>query len=116
MPAWELRPLSLRREGDGLVIDWSDGVKTFATWRLLRSRCPCASCVEERSKPPDRFRVLSPQEVAAGPPQPTAVRPVGRYAYQFVWNDGHDTGIYTLKALRSISEPSSMLPDTSQTG
>ena len=49
----ELKPLSLRREGDGLAIDWSDGVRTFVAWRTLRTNCPCASCLGERAKPPD---------------------------------------------------------------
>ncbi|MCS6863541.1 MAG: DUF971 domain-containing protein [Gemmataceae bacterium] len=99
-----MRPLSLKREGDGLKIEWSDGVVTFVAWRTLRNNCPCASCNEERSKPPDPFRVLTPQEVAAGPPAPVAMKPIGHYAYQIRWNDGHDTGIYTLELLRSLSE------------
>lgn len=98
----ELRPLSLKREGEGLKIEWSDGAATFATWRQLRANCPCASCMEERAKPPDPFRILSPQEVAAGPPQPVAMKPIGRYAYQIAWNDGHDSGIYTLERLREL--------------
>jgi DUF971 family protein len=99
-----VRPLTLKREGDGLKIEWSDGVATFVAWRTLRKNCPCASCNEERSKPPDPFRVLTPQEVAAGPPAPVAMKPIGHYAYQIRWNDGHDTGIYTLELLRSLSE------------
>ena len=67
--------------------------------------CPCASCVEELAKPPDPFRVLTPQEAAAGDPQPVAMRPVCHYAYQITWNDGHDTGIFTLELLRQLSEP-----------
>jgi DUF971 family protein len=102
--AGELRPLSLKREGDGLKIEWSDGVTTFATWRHLRKNCPCAGCVEERAKPPDPFRVLTPQEAAAGPPAPVAMKPVGHYAYQITWNDGHDTGIYPLERLRELGE------------
>jgi DUF971 family protein len=108
MSGVELRPVSLKREGDGLAIEWSDGAKTFATWRLLRKSCPCASCLEARGKPPDPFRVLTPQEAAAGPPQPLAVRPIGHYAYQFTWNDGHDTGIYTLEALRQLGSNSNI--------
>ena len=98
----ELRPVSLKREGEGLKIEWSDGVLTFATWRRLRSNCPCAACIEDRAKPPDPFRVLTPQEAAAGPPQPASMRPVGFYAYQINWNDGHSTGIYTLERLREL--------------
>jgi DUF971 family protein len=29
---------------------------------------------------------------------------VGRYAYKIAWNDGHDTGIYTLQYLRSLCQ------------
>ncbi|MBX9628482.1 MAG: DUF971 domain-containing protein [Gemmataceae bacterium] len=101
----DVRPTSLKREGDGLKIEWSDGVATFAAWRHLRAHCPCASCLDERAKPPDPFRVLSEREVGAGPPAPTAMRPVGHYAYQITWNDGHDTGIYPLELLRKLGEP-----------
>jgi DUF971 family protein len=101
----DVRPVSLKREGDGLKIDWSDGAATFAAWRHLRAHCPCASCVDERTKPPDPFRVLSEREVAAGPPAPVAMKPVGHYAYQITWNDGHDTGIYPLELLRSLGSP-----------
>jgi DUF971 family protein len=100
-----LKPLSLRREGDGLRIDWSDGATTFATWRHLRTNCPCAACQEERAKPQDPFRVLSDREVVAGAPAPVAMTPVGHYAYQITWNDGHATGIYTLETLRILGEP-----------
>ncbi|MDB5310963.1 MAG: hypothetical protein JWO38_5165 [Gemmataceae bacterium] len=99
----DVRPTSLKREGDGLKIEWSDGVTTFATWRHIRSKCPCAACLEERGKPPDPFRVLSPQEAAAGPPAPVAMRSIGHYAYQITWNDGHSTGIYPLEQLRALS-------------
>ena len=100
----EIRPLSLKREGDGLKIEWSDGVTTTVAWRVLRKNCPCASCNEERGKPADPFRILTPQEVAAGAPSPVAMSAVGHYAYQIRWNDGHDTGIYTLSLLRHLSE------------
>ena len=103
--AGELRPVSLTREGDGLTITWTDGTTTAATWAHLRANCPCAACIEDRTRPPDPFRVLSPQEVAAGAPAPTAMRPVGHYAYQVVWNDGHDTGIYPLELLRKLGTP-----------
>ena len=102
--AEQLRPISLKREDDGLKIEWSDGVATFATWQHLRANCPCASCIEERAKPADPFRVLTPQEVAAGPPAPVAMTPVGHYAYQITWNDGHSTGIYPVEQLRQLGE------------
>ncbi len=99
-----VKPVALRREGDGLRIDWDDGVSTFATWRHLRKNCPCASCIDDRAKPPDPFKLLSAAEVAAGAPTPVAMKPIGHYAYQIAWNDGHDTGIYTLETLRSLGQ------------
>ena len=96
-------PVSLRREGDGLAIDWSDGAKTFVPWQKLRKSCPCATCNEERSKPPDPFKLLSDRDVA-GPPLPKQMVPRGRYAYQIVWSDGHDAGIYPVELLRSLSD------------
>jgi DUF971 family protein len=103
MTTASLKPLTLRREGDGLRIDWSDGTSTLVSWQTLRKECPCASCGEERTKPVDPFRILSDREVAAGDPRPVSMKPVGHYAYQIAWNDGHDTGIYTLDSLRSLS-------------
>src|SRR4051794_15899293 len=105
--AGPVRPLRIRREGDeGLAIDWSDGVSANVTWRVLREHCPCATCREERAKPPDPFRILSDRELQAGPPRPVAMSPVGHYAYKIVWNDGHDAGIYTIENLRELCRAS----------
>jgi DUF971 family protein len=30
--------------------------------------------------------------------------PVGHYAYKITWNDGHDTGIFTLEHLRELCQ------------
>jgi DUF971 family protein len=48
---------------------------------------------------------VSEKEVAAGAPEPVRMSPRGHYAYQIVWNDGHDTGIFTLEQLRQLSTP-----------
>ena len=101
----DFTPSALRREGDGLAIDWSDGVRTFVTWRTLRHQCPCATCNEERQKPPDPFKLVSDEQLAAGAPIPVKMQPRGHYAYQIVWNDGHDAGIFTLEMLRNLSQP-----------
>lgn len=98
----ELKPASLKREGDGLKIEWSDGTSTLTSWRTLRKNCPCASCIDSRLKPADPFRVLTPQEAAAGAPEPVAMNAIGHYAYKITWNDGHDTGIYPVELLRKL--------------
>ncbi len=104
--AGALVPLALKKEDpDRLIIDWMDGHKSTFTWKHLRDNCPCATCREERTKPPDPFRILSPGELGPRPPlAPSAMTPVGRYAYKIVWNDGHETGIFTLETLRSLCQ------------
>jgi DUF971 family protein len=98
-----LIPVALRKDGpDRLLIEWSDGHVGQYTWKHLRQECPCAGCREERAKPPDPFRILSPAELA--PLAPLSMPPVGRYAYKIVWSDGHDSGIYTLEHLRALCE------------
>jgi DUF971 family protein len=101
-----LLPLGLRKEGnDRLVIEWNDGHRSVYAWKHLRQHCPCATCREEGEKPADPFRILKPSELAPRPPlAPLAMEPVGYYAYKISWNDGHDTGIYTLEHLRSLCQ------------
>lgn len=101
-----LLPVALSKEGTGrLIIQWNDGHRSVYTWQHLRESCPCAGCREEHSRPPDPFRILSAKELAPRPPlAPVAVSPVGHYAYKITWNDGHDTGIYTLENLRALCQ------------
>ncbi len=100
-----IEPVALRKEGeDRLVIEWNDGHRGVYAWQHLRTECPCATCREERAKPPDPFRLLSPAELTRGPLKPVAMSPVGRYAYKITWSDGHDTGIYTLEHLRELCQ------------
>lgn len=105
IPGKPVFPLSLKVEGgDRLVIEWNDSVRHVLTWATLRKNCPCAGCRTEREKPPPLFRIIKPEE--AQPPKPQSIEPVGRYAYQIHWNDGHDSGIYTFEVLRQLGEQS----------
>lgn len=81
-----------------LVIAWSDGKETPLSCRDMRVNCPCAQCVDEVTG----IRRLNPDSV----PQdvwPQAINPVGRYALNFQWSDGHSSGIYTFDALRKMA-------------
>lgn len=99
-------PVALGREGDDrLFIEWSDGHRSLYTWKHLRTNCPCASCREERLAPPDPFRILTAADLAPKSPlAPLSMPRVGHYAYKIVWNDGHDTGLYTLETLRALCQ------------
>jgi DUF971 family protein len=101
-------PTSLKSDGEALVITWADGAMHRLPWRILRKACPCATCRTERGKPDgdkakaDPLPILRPEEVQ--PVRAAAMRPVGNYAYQVEFTDGHNTGIYTLEYLRLLGE------------
>lgn len=94
-------PASVGPSADGLRlrIEWPDGDSHEFPPRLLRILCPCAGCVDERTGE----RILDPSMVAEEV-APLAIHWVGRYALQFVWSDGHRTGIYPFEFLWRIGE------------
>jgi DUF971 family protein len=93
------RPVATELSVDraNLSITWSDGHRSQLPLRFLRERCPCAGCVEEWT---GRRTV----DVAAIPPdiRPLEMNPVGRYAVQISWSDGHSTGIYSWDVLLQL--------------
>jgi DUF971 family protein len=95
------RPEEIAPTEDGarLRIVWGDGVVSEYAPRFLRQRCPCAGCVDEMTG----MRTLRPDSVPAGI-YPEAIHYVGRYALQFVWSDGHATGIYPFEFLRRLAD------------
>ena len=101
-----LVPVALSKEGpDRLVIEWNDGHRSVYTWKHLRDHCPCAGCREDHGRPPEPFHILTTKELSAPAIlRPVELTPVGRYAYKIVWNDGHDTGLYTLENLRALCQ------------
>ncbi len=84
-----------------LSIVWDNGHSSRYMLRHLRMSCPCASCKMERET--DHDNVLLPI-FKAGEFQITSATPVGQYAIQFVWADGHSSGIYTFEYLRSLCQ------------
>lgn len=89
-------PTSVRRRGvDGVQITWSDGHDSLFPNRYLRDNCPCAYCHETR--PQFALPVLDGE-----PPHPVHIHVVGRYALGMVWSDGHETGIYSYRTLRTL--------------
>ncbi len=83
-------------DGSALTIRWGDGHASTYQPRHLRLLCPCAGCVDELSG-----RRMLTSAMVQPDVYPTAIHYVGRYALQFVWSDGHDTGIYTYGFLRN---------------
>jgi DUF971 family protein len=93
-------PVSLKGSEESLSIEWSDGLRQQIRWSRLRDACPCATCRQKQSEPPPLLNILSPQEAA--PVRAVSMRPVGHYAYQISFTDGHNTGIYEFDLLRRL--------------
>lgn len=101
--AQSIYPVSLKVENDDrLVIEWNDSIRHELSWVLLRKNCPCAGCRTEREKAPALLPIITIEQ--AQPPKPRSIEPIGRYAYQFHWNDGHESGIYTFEMLRQLGQ------------
>ncbi len=84
-----------------LSVEWDDRHLSRYSVQRLRERCPCASCKVEREVKTGRVTLPI---FRAGQYEITSIAPVGNYAIQLVWGDGHNTGIYTYEYLRSLCE------------
>ena len=100
-----MRPIALAKHENALRISWDDDVTTEVSVKTLRDTCPCALCREKRdaaaSKPPEMLPML-----AAGPKslELASMTPVGNYAYNIAFSDGHAKGIYSFEMLRELGE------------
>ncbi len=104
-----LRPKTLTVIGDELAIVWEDGTESFFPLTTLRRLCPCAGCAGERDilgrlmRGPERPLTAASFEVRG-------TAPVGGYAVQIYWGDGHSDGFFTYQKLREWGESPPDLP------
>jgi DUF971 family protein len=95
-----IEPREIKQEGDAaLRITWADDCVCRYTASELRRACPCAQCVNEWTGQ----RVLKPEAVS-DELTIADLSIVGRYALNFRWSDGHETGIYSFRYLRELGE------------
>lgn len=95
-------PVSIKLSAPGGVrIVWSDGHEGVYPYAYLRRKCPCATC-EDREPQVREAEPGSLPIVGQDPIRPVGASPVGHYAVQFKWNDGHETGIYSFGYLREL--------------
>lgn len=86
-------------ESDSEVsIKWSDDTESRFTAPNLRKACPCAGCINEWTGE----KMLDPTKISDDLTfRKTAL--VGRYALNFVFSDGHETGIFSFKYLKELT-------------
>ncbi|MGP1275865.1 MAG: gamma-butyrobetaine hydroxylase-like domain-containing protein [Caulobacterales bacterium] len=95
-PSWPVR-LAFQARARRLSIAFDDGAQLYIPFAVLRRESPSAEVQghgtgEKRAVP------------HADHVQVTAAEPVGRYAVRLVFDDGHDSGIYSWRYLRQLGE------------
>ncbi len=90
----------------GIKIDWKDGHRSEYALAYLRDECPCASCTGGHGTEPQKSNysatAASPFQMYTPTLRMNSVEEVGHYAIRILWNDGHNTGIYSYDHLRKI--------------
>jgi DUF971 family protein len=76
-------------------IDWGDGHKGIYPHTILRGYCPCAGCQGHSG-------TISFVEATGAQLELDDIQPVGNYALQLTWFDGHGSGLYSYKYLRAL--------------
>lgn len=95
-------PDTIQMIGDEVAIRWSDGSEAFYPMEFLRSRSPSAENTGERDLT-GRLHGGSQQTSFPGV-RVTGWQPVGGYAIQFEFSDGHRTGLFSFDYLKELSE------------
>ena len=99
MPAASAEPLAtqirLRRTSRVLEVSFADGNRFELPFEYLRVHSPSAEV--KGHGPGQEVLVLGKESVGI-----TAIEPVGQYAVKLVFDDGHDTGLYTWKYLHEL--------------
>jgi DUF971 family protein len=76
-------------------IQWGDGHQGVYPHAVLRGYCPCAGCQGHSGT----IRFVETTDAAQ---ELDDIRPVGNYALELKWFDGHSSGIYSYTFLRAL--------------
>ncbi|MEM1030202.1 MAG: DUF971 domain-containing protein [Myxococcota bacterium] len=88
-------------------ITWADGTRAVYPNVILRGFCPCATCQGHGG---------TIEFVEGGSADLRDLKPVGHYALNLVWADGHSTGIYTFTYLRDLAARDEVIVHEAQGG
>lgn len=89
------RKITLAADRRRLLLDWGNGREDSASAVALREACRSSRSVRARV---DGWAVPAARDLTI-----VDVRPVGHYAVNLVFSDGHDRGIYPWAYLREIA-------------
>lgn len=89
--------LRLRRRSRVLEVAFPDGARYALDFEYLRVHSPSAE-VQGHGPGQDVLQIAKENV------QLVSLEPVGHYAVRLVFDDGHDSGLYTWKFLRELGE------------
>src|SRR5262245_2746971 len=89
--------IKLRTRSRVLEVAFEDGARFLLPFEYLRVHSPSAEV--KGHGPGQEVLVTGKQHVGI-----EAVEPVGQYAVKLVFDDGHDSGLYSWKYLRELGE------------
>lgn len=87
--------------GTEVAILWQDGKEQYIQAEVLRAASPSAENTGERDLLGRRFGGTDQKSYPGV--NVRGWRPVGGYAIQFDFTDGHNTGLYTFDLLRALA-------------
>jgi DUF971 family protein len=89
--------IKLRKNSRLLAVTFDDNRSFEYTFEYLRVHSPSA---EVKGHGPGQERLQTGKEAVLV----TAIEPIGHYAVRLVFDDGHNTGLYTWAYLRELGE------------
>jgi DUF971 family protein len=89
--------IKLRRASRLLELRFADATECALRFEFLRVNSPSA---EVQGHGPGQKVVVTGKENV----QITGIEPIGHYAIRLIFDDGHDSGLYTWKYLRELAE------------
>jgi len=97
-------PTNISRPKPGLLkATWDDGFEAVIKLENFRKECPCADCREKAESKPLMNKFIMPT-IKSGQFDLKKLTPVGNYAINAEWVDGHEAGIYTWEYFRELFE------------
>ena len=86
-----------------IALKFNNNSNVEISLKTLREICPCAHCSGESDVFGNNYKPEK-QPLTDLSFKITLIKPIGNYAIQIFWKDGHSTGIYTFNFLKSLNE------------
>ena len=96
-----ISPERIQAIGEEIAIRWNDGTETYCSMEKLRKESPRAENKGETDLTGNRIGGSDQKEFPGV--KVTGWEIIGGYAIQFIFSDGHNTGIFSYDLLQELS-------------